>query len=46
MKTNTDHITIGRNPALTIAIVQAIALRKKKRDRWALWKKKLTFWRK
>ena len=23
MKTNTDHITIGRNPALTIAIVQA-----------------------
>lgn len=29
----TTHITIGRDPALTIAVLQGIALRKEKQER-------------
>jgi hypothetical protein len=35
MKINntTDHITIGRNPSLTMAIVSGIAIRQEKQER-------------
>jgi len=45
MKTNTSHITVGVDPALTIAIVTAIAIRRERQARRAAFVRLLQFWK-